>query len=352
LYAGDKKHAQFLQNRGTLTNGEFTIPVTYTPINDLDGYKTGLEGYNLLGNPYQSYLDFTTFAWENSNLWEKATDMTFAVYDPENDSYVQGMAGAQPSKGAFAATGDINMHQGFLIRVSKGGDAKFNNNMRSNTPADDTHFRGEQPTYPLINFILTDNNGTTDIAVLELNRPENSGALKLRAGNPNGRIYFRHDNTNMAIFFRDNAEGHQSLNFAAEEDGNFTLSWNTANAEFSSLTLVDNITGIKTDMLTHDHYTFEGRVDDYNTRFKIVFGEMNNNEEEPVLEHFAFFDHGNLIVNGTGHFEVVDVLGRVVYATELTDTQNTVSLPSNVRGVCMLCFTRNNETKVQKMVIQ
>ncbi|MBR6228078.1 MAG: VWA domain-containing protein [Bacteroidales bacterium] len=352
-YQYGKRNAQFLQNRGTLTNGAFTILVTYTPTNDLDGYKTGLEGYNLLGNPYQSYLDFTTFAWENKGLWnEKAEDMTFAVYDPKTDSYVQGMAGAQPSKGAFAATGDINMHQGFLIRVSKGGDAKFNNNMRSNTPADDTHFRGEQPTYPLINFILTDNNGTTDIAVLELNRPENSGALKLRAGNPNGRIYFRHDNTNMAIFFRDNAEGHQSLNFAAEEDGNFTLSWNTANADFRTLTLVDNITGIKTDMLTHDHYTFEGRVDDYNTRFKIVFGEMDNNEEEPVLEHFAFFDHGNLIVNGAGHFEVVDVLGRVVYATELTDTQNTVSLPSNVRGVCMLCFTRNNETKVQKMVIQ
>ena len=353
-YQYGQRNAQFLQNRGTLNNGAFTIPVYYTPINDLDGYKTGLEGYNLLGNPYQSYLDFTTFAWANSNLWDKAADMTFAVYDPKTDSYVQGVAGEQPSQGAMAATGDINMHQGFLIRIGKGksGDATFNNTMRFNTAAEGTHFRGEQPAYPLINFILTDNNENTDIAVLELNRPENSGALKLRAGNPNGRIYFRHDNTNMAIFFRDNAVGHQSLNFAAEEDGNFTLNWNTANADFRTLTLVDNITGIKTDMLTHDHYTFEGRVDDYNTRFKIVFGEMDNNEEEPVLEHFAFFDHGNLIVNGTGHFEVVDVLGRVVYATELTDTQNTVSLPSNVRGVCMLCFTRNNETKVQKMVIQ
>ena len=344
------KDAQFIQNRGTLTNGTFTIPVTYTVENEW----TELAGYNLLGNPYQSYLDFTTFAWANEGLWDKAADMTFAVYDPKTDSYVQGMAGAQPSPGALAATGDINMHQGFLIRIGKGksGDATFNNTMRSNTAAEGTHFRGEQPAYPLINFILTDNNENTDIAVLELNRPENDGALKLRAGNPDGRIYFRHDNTNMAIFFRDNAEGHQTLNFAAEEDGNFTLNWNTANADFRSLTLVDNITGIKTDMLTHDHYTFEGRVDDYNTRFKIVFGEMDNNEEEPVLEHFAFFDHGNLIVNGTGHFEVVDVLGRVVYATELTDTQNTVSLPSHVKGVCMLCFTRNNETKVQKMMIQ
>ena len=344
------KDAQFIQNRGTLNNGTVTIPVTYTAENEW----TELAGYNLLGNPYQSYLDFTTFAWANSSLWDKAADMTFAVYDPQTDSYVQGVAGEQPSQGALAASGDINMHQGFLIRIGKGksGNATFDNTMRSNTAVAGTHFRGEQPAYPLINFILTDNNENTDIAVLELNRPENSGALKLRAGNPNGRIYFRHDNTNMAIFFRDNANGYQSLNFAAEEDGNFTLNWNTANAEFKSLTLVDNVTGIKTDMLTHDHYTFEGRVSDYNSRFKIVFGEMDNNEEEPVLEHFAFFDHGNLIVNGTGHFEVVDVLGRVVYNAELTDTQNTISLPSNVRGVCMLCFTRNNETKVQKMVIQ
>jgi hypothetical protein len=352
-YAGEKKHAQFLQNRGTLTNGEFTIPVTYTPINDLDGYKTGLEGCNLLGNPYQSYLDFDAFTTVNSGLWSEGDTYgkTYAIYDPKTDNYIEYIGGS--SNGALVADRFINMHQGFLIKVSNGGNAIFNNDMRTNNPGENyPGFRGEKPAYPLINFILNDNDGNTDIAVLECNRPENDGAKKLRVGNPAGRIYFRYDNENLAIYFRNSEKDYQTLNFAAEEDGNFTLNWNTANADFRTLTLVDNITGIKTDMLTHDHYTFEGRVDDYNTRFKIVFGEMDNNEEEPVLEHFAFFNQGNLIVNGTGHFEVVDVLGRVVYATELTDTQNTVSLPSNVRGVCMLCFTRNNETKVQKMVIQ
>lgn len=243
------------------------------------------------------------------------------------------------------------MHQGFFIQVNTGGTATFTNAMRSNSGT--PNFRGEQPAYPLINFIIKDNDGNTDLAILECNRPENDGAKKLRTGNAAGRIYFRYDNENLAIYFRNSDKDYQTLNFSAEEDGNFTLSWERANDNFRTLTLVDNITGIKTDMLPHDHYTFEGRMDDYNTRFKIVSGEMDtNDEEEPVLEHFAFFDHGNLIVNGTGHFEVVDVLGRVVYAVELTDTQNTVSLPSNVRGVCMLCFTRNNETKVQKMVIQ
>ncbi|MBR6226682.1 MAG: VWA domain-containing protein [Bacteroidales bacterium] len=366
----NKKDRTFLQNRGTLNNGNVDIPVTYTTdaIIDLDGYKTGLEGYNLLGNPYQSYLDFDLFVEGNSgdeensipSLWEGSKySKTYAVFDPSDvtttgpkgGSYIQYMANS--SKGSASASRYINMHQGFFIQVGQNGTAHFTNDMRTNTTDAQTGFRGEQPTYPLINFTVTDYEGETDLAVLELNRPENDGAKKLRMGSPAGRIYFRYDNTNLAIYFRNSDKDYQTLNFSAEEDGNFTLSWNMANADFSSLTLVDNITGIKTDMLTHDHYTFEGRVDDYNTRFKIVFGEMNNNEEEePVLEHFAFFDHGNLIVNGTGHFEVVDVMGRVLYAVELTDTQNTVSLPSNVRGVCMLCFTRNNETKVQKMVIQ
>ncbi|MBR4469153.1 MAG: hypothetical protein IKS53_06930 [Bacteroidales bacterium] len=346
------KNGQFLQNRGTLNNGNVDIPVTYTTdaIIDLDGYKTGLEGYNLLGNPYQSFLDFDAFVEGNSGLWTGSKfEETCAIYDPESNAYLQ-IPHTTPSEGAKAAGPTINMHQGFFIQVGSNGTAHFTNDMRTNdaTP----NFRGERPTYPLINFIVKDYEGNTDVAVLELNRPENDGAKKLRMGSPAGRIYFRYDNENLAIYFRNSDKDYQTLNFAAEEDGNFTLNWERANDNFSSLTLVDNITGIKTDMLTHDHYTFEGRVDDYNTRFKIVFGEMDTNEEEPVLEHFAFFDHGNLIVNGTGHFEVVDVLGRVVYATELTDTQNTVSLPSNVRGVCMLCFTRNNETKVQKMMIQ
>lgn len=346
LMAIDKD--QFLQNRGTLNNGNVTIPVTYTAANEW----TGLAGYNLLGNPYQSYLDFDAFVDGNSDLWEDGDTyaQTYALYDPNGKGYIQYAKGA--SAGGATASRNINMHQGFFILVSRAGTCRFSNAMRTNTRGNG--FRtGEQPRFPLVNFTLTDCNGNTDVAVLEVGRSENGGGKKLRVGSVNGRISLRHDNKNFAILFRDITEGSQTLNFAAEEDGNFTLSWNTANAEFSSLTLVDNITGIKTDMLTHDHYTFEGRVDDYNTRFKIVFGEIvTNDEEEPILEHFAFFDNGNLIVNGTGHFEVVDVLGRVVYATELTDTQNTVSLPSNVRGVCMLCLTRNNETKVIKMVIQ
>lgn len=351
------KDRTFLQNRGTLNNGVITIPVTYTADNEW----TGLAGYNLLGNPYQSFLDFDAFAnaEANANLWEGSKyARTFAVFDPSDvtttgargGSYVQYAATA--SQGAKVAGPTINMHQGFFIQVAKDGTATFNNDMRTNdaTP----NFRGERPAYPLINFTLTDNEGQTDVAVLELNRPENDGAKKLRLGDPAGRIYFNYDDEQLAIYFRNSDKDYQSLCFAADEDGNFTLDWNTANANFSSLTLVDNITGVKTDMLTHDHYTFQGRVSDYNTRFKILFGAFTDVEEqeETLDETFAFFNDDNLIVNGTGHLDVIDVLGRVIYATELADTQNTVSLPANFKGVGVLRISNGSQVKVQKIIIK
>ncbi len=349
--ASAKKDRTYLQNRGTLNNGTVTIPVTYTAANEW----TGLAGYNLLGNPYQSYLDFTTFAWVNKGLWNNdATAMTYAVYDPNSGNYVQGMAGEQPSAGALAASGDINMHQGFFICAKAGGTATFNNTMRSNEPASGTHFRGGRVNYPLINLIATDSEGNTDVAVLEVGRPENGGGEKLRVGSATGRISLRHDDTDFGVLFSDMTEGSQPLRFETEEDGTFTLSWNTANANFSSLTLVDNITGVKYDMLTHNSYEFEGRASDYKSRFKILIGEFTDVEEneETVTNNFAFFDGSEWVVNGKGQLTVTDVMGRMVYTDNLTNDQNHVSLNGLSQGVYLMQVRNGNGAMVQKIVVR
>lgn len=342
--------SHLIQNLGTLNNGDVNIPITYTEENEW----TGLAGYNLIGNPYQSFLDFDAFVTGNSGLWANSNFAnTYGLFDPSEGNYIQYASGS--SKGSRTAGQFINMHQGFFIQVNEveeGAVAHFDNTMRTNNAT--PNFRGEQPTYPLINFILTDNEGNTDIAVLEVDRPENDGAKKLRMGSPAGRIYFRYNDEDLGVYFRNSEKDYQTLYFAAKEDGNFTLNWERANDSFNSLTLVDNITGVKTNMLTHDHYTFEGRSDDYTTRFKIVFGTSNNEEEEEgtTVENFAFFNDGNLIVNGEGRLDVIDVLGRIVYSAELTDTQNTVSLPQNAKGVCMLRHTNGDNVKVQKMFVR
>ena len=346
-----RKETQWLQNYGTLNHTDITIPVSYTADNEW----TGLAGYNLLGNPYQSFLDFDAFVEENTALWNGETyAQTYAVYDPSADAYVQYKSTS--SNGSKSADQYLNMHQGFFIRISQTGkSAKFTNAMRSNegTP----NFRGsERPNYPLINFELSDGSNGKEIAVLEIGRPENDGAEKLRMASAKGHISLRHDNQDFAILFRDMTKGSQPLYFDAEEGGTFTLSWNTANANFQSLTLVDNIAGVKYDMLAHDSYRFEGRTSDYRSRFKVVIGEFTGIDEEDGPSTgsgtFAFFDGSEWVVNGQGQLDVVDMLGRTMLSERLTSDQSRVSLDGIAQGVYLMRVTNGNEVKVQKIVVR
>jgi hypothetical protein len=345
------KNGQFVQNRGTLTNGEFTKSVTFTP----NIGWSGRQGYNLLGNPYQSYLDFDVFVDVNSDVMgNSAFANTFAVYDPKIDAWRQYKS--ESSKCSYAeGTRYLNMHQGFFIQVMESDDVIFNNTMRTNDPGEDFEgFRGEQNNYPLINFIMSDSNGNNEIAVLEVGRPENDGAKKLFVSTSNSFLYFRHDSEDFAILFRDLTMGSQPLYFEAKENGTFTLSWNTANANFSSLTLVDNITGVTTDMLANDSYTFEGNIDHYKSRFKVIFGRFTGIDEDMDIdsESFAFFDGSEWIVEGQGSLTVTDMMGRTVYSTTLSNEQNRVNLNGLSQGVYLMRIADSNNTMVQKIVVK
>ena len=350
---------QLVQNRGTLNNGDVTLHnVTKTDFNAW----AGLLGYNLLGNPYQSYLDIEKFMAENNTaLWGGAKDEasvhTYAVYDPETDCYLQYKRGV--SRGARATSGLLNPHQGFLIRKTTtdsgtNTQVKFTNAMRSNngTPS----FREPQPAYPLVNVILTDSQGRHDLVVLELGRDADEGVEKLSVGECSGRIGLALGSESYAILFRDETAEQQALRFEAEEAGEFTLRWETANAQFESLTLVDNIEGSTTDMLSRDSYSFEGSPDQYASRFRIVIGEYKGIDEPEVPEpvegptcSFAYQTGDQLVVEGEGTLEVVDMLGHVVMTERLSDGQSRVSVPQTA-GVYLLRLTGKNGTRTQKIV--
>ncbi len=346
---------QLLQNRGTLNNGEVEIALGYTPAQEW----AGLVGYNLIGNPYQSYLDFPAFASQNSGLWYdgskgKAVEPTYAVYDSEMGGYIQYKEGA--SRGSKSASGILNMHQGFMVRSSGATRAKFTNAMRTNE-GNGVSFRGEQPAYPLINLTVTDDESHSDVAVLELGREREEGAEKLRANTCKGWLYLHYGDDDYAILFRGEVEDYQPLWFEASEVGTYTLSWETANGEFEALTLVDNIMGTRTDMLTHDRYVFEGNPEQYKSRFKIEIGNWKDTDENldgPSTGSgaFAFVNNGNLVVNGEGTLQLFDVTGRCIYSATLSGTQSITALPDVTAGVYVLRLSNNNETRTQKIILE
>ena len=64
---------------------------------------------------------------------------------------------------------------------------------------------------------------------------------------------------------------------------------------------------------------------------------------------FAFINNGNIIVNGEGTLQVIDVMGRVVYQG---DAINRVSTGRMTAGVYVLRLINGEDVKTQKVVVQ
>lgn len=339
------KEETYLQSYGTLNSGDISIDVTRQGAH--------LKGYNLLGNPYQSYLDFDDFAEENASLWETngtRYSNSYILLDEDQKGYVSYTPGT--SKGANAAPRYINMHQGFMILADNAGTASFTDDMRSIDQTPD--FRGEgQPAYPLVNLRVTDANGNCENLVVEMNRPDCGGARKakgLRMGK--GQFYAHHEDGDYAIFFAREGMRQVPLYFETDVDDTFVLTWDTQNGQFHDLRLVDNITGANVDMSQNGQYVFQSSATDYKSRFKLVFDVTGLEEDEDGMasDSFAFVNNGLLVVNAEGQMDIVDLNGRVVYSSTLTSPQSVIDLNHLSHGLYVLKIAGQKSLMTQKIV--
>lgn len=332
----------FLQSHGTLNMGDVSINLTNSPKNY---YSCG---FNLIGNPYQSYLDFSKFSAKNTSI------TSYTILDEDANGYLTYANGA--SKNTKAASQFINMHQGFLVYTESNITVTFTESMRD-IKATDVTFRGEEkPEYTLVNLILTESDGKCEIVTVETGRPEVGGARKMM-GLLNGKsqLYARNNGQDYSVLFATDDMNTVPVRFRTYEDDTFTLTWDVENGTLGELFLVDNITGQTIDMLNSREYKFEGRTSDYSSRFKLVFA--NGAEDEPaegevIDDIFAYQYDGNLMVTSEGHLEAYDMSGRLVLSLDLYGDLNTVTLPNAAGGVYMLRLTNNTDMKVQKIVIR
>jgi hypothetical protein len=353
----------FMQSHGTLNAGPRSIWVT-------NSEDSRLPGWNLVGNPYHAYLDFDLLATDptnNSILVTKDGYPFYVVYNADKylkpDGYQTDIAGTAfryypvgSSIGGDYADQFLHPHQGFYVRVDNLSEEnhalQFTEDMLV-TRKDDSHFRHERPAYPLVNLYLSSDNGCADVTVIELERPEWGGAHKmkeLRVGN--GLFYGHHEDENYAALFVKEGTKQVPVRFEAKEDDIFTMKWNTANGDFHSMYLIDNIAGVQYDMLRNDTYIFEGHKSDYKSRFLIVFEVTDVEENVEGFHNFVFFDGSQWIATGEGDLEFIDLLGRVLWSGHLTGGQTRISLPDVAKSLYMFRLTNANGTKVQKVLVK
>jgi hypothetical protein len=113
----------------------------------------------------------------------------------------------------------------------------------------------------------TRNHAKIDKAIVSFN--ESDKLEKFHFGN-DAKVYIPQGGKDYAVVASDRT-GEMPVNFKAEKDGIYSLSFSTEGVSLSYLHLVDNMTGKDVDLLQIPSYTFEAKTTDQRNRFKLVF---------------------------------------------------------------------------------
>ena len=150
------------------------------------------------------------------------------------------------------------------------------------------------------------------------------------------------------------------VQFKAAENGIYTINVNVENVDLDYLHLIDNMTGADVDLLVTNGgdarpcvstYTFTAKTTDYESRFKLVFaasGDTDGGNDVP----FAFISNGNIIINGEGTLQVIDILGRELVRKELATLNSKLSTLNYTPGVYILRLINGEDVRVQKIVVE
>jgi len=192
---------------------------------------------------------------------------------------------------------------------------------------------------------LSQGRGVIDRAIVNFGNARTMHKLQL---NPNHtKVYIPQNGEDFAVVSASEM-GEMPVNFKAETNGTYTLSFNAKNVGFNYLHLIDNMTGNDVDLLVNPSYTFDASMTDYASRFKLVFATGDNSNDD----NFAFFSNGNFIINNEGEatLQVVDVMGRILKSETINGCAN-VNVNA-ATGVYMLRLINGNNVKTQKVVVE
>lgn len=186
---------------------------------------------------------------------------------------------------------------------------------------------------------------SSDCAIISFNPNDALAKYVFRSGGP--MLTIPHEGNEFAIVSAETI-GELPVNFKASENGKYTFSVNASHVDMDYLHLIDNLTGNDVNLLETPSYSFDARITDYASRFKIVFtcGDANVDKES-----FAYFNGTEWVINYEGEavLQMVDAKGSIVFNR---DAAHHVSTAGLAPGVYMFRLVKGNEIKTQKVVVK
>lgn len=315
-YLASYENAEEVELTGSFyTNNVYDFTQNYEFTYDPEG---NLENFHLIGNPF-------TFDMEWTNIQKSGVVDGYAVVN-YNGEY------------EYNKSGTIKVGDGFFVKTTPGTvQFEYTDNY--------TATRNREKSNS-INIKLKSKSGNDNVIVSFDGREE--GFTKLDNFNDESAVISVVDNDRRyAIVNYDEDVKEVELAFEASKMDVYTIEIEP-DGDFDKIILVDRFTGEETDMLNGIYKFTASNQDDYN-RFLIKLGDGG---QEPTEEgDFVYQSGEELILKGKGVLQIVDVMGRVVYAEEVFNDVNRIDISALRDAAYIVRVIGEEGVKVKKVVV-
>jgi len=314
----------------TINTGAYSTPVKLTsfPNGESDPHR----GWNLLGNPYPSPVNWQASGWDKSDI----NDAKY-IWDGPNDNYTIWLGGGAPI-GINGGTRFIPSNQGFWVQATQNGTVQISNATRiGETASTPDFYKNSEINYPVLDLIAIANGYTDECMIRFLPGTSNGFDLNYDAtklfsqGSEVPQICTQSVKVNLAINTLPVLEDELMvpLSFQCKTAGYYTLEINkVTNLDLLiSVYLKDELEQRIINLSRNLSYGFYHDPMNAKDRFKIYFNPsedvINNLNPDDYFSVYANSGRITLIKNTikdlTGEIWIYNTMGQAVYRTTLTN---------------------------------
>jgi hypothetical protein len=351
---------------GTLNNGDQTITPTRT---------TGQtkEGFNLVGNPYPSYVNWTAATKTNllSTIWYRTKSASTYVFDTYNST-----GSVATSNGLTTVSNLIPPMQAFWVRVDAGqtsGTLGFTNAMRSHADVSSNSFKAPasaKASQPLLRLQVS-NGANADETVVYFNANASNGydaydSPKITNTNASiPEIYTTVATEHLVINGLNSIPYNQELplGFTTGESNSFTIK-TTEFSNFDANTKVylrDKVLNKELELTDGTAYSFASDITTTTNQFAIVFKStgvvtsLNNTDGNPAVliyknanNQIAVTCKGDISSDAT--VSVYNEVGQKLQMKQITSNSTVIST-NFTSGVYMVTVNNAGKSNTQKVIL-
>jgi hypothetical protein len=297
-------------------------------------YPTGGGGWNLLGNPFPSTLDWDLVKatgltqMDDALYYYDATQSNYVCYIPLDDI---------PGTYLGSGTKDIPPMQGFMAHVNHAfttGQVTINNTMRGHGGLG---YYYKATSASLNNYLVLTTNGNdfSDQAFVyftnkaSVNFDGNLDAYKLSSMNTGVPMLYTvtPDQTQLAInsLPATATAAPLPLDFIAGKDGEFSITASQLNTfqPDVTITLEDLKTGTSQNLMKNPTYTFTGQTSDDPARFLLHFAGTIGIQDQKNTDALKIYSNGKTVYISApagmkeGQVQITDLLGQTLLTKNL-----------------------------------